>query len=330
MIGRALASRVCAAACWALPLLACDRDVIVGYTDAAQSTPPEITWLTGAHPGNDLQDYADFGAWRGRPLEVAHVFTDRTGGWPDIVTPSWPIDMLEPFDGSIVISQPLFPEAIGGNLTDCAAGAYDVEWQKLGTFLIERGRADAIVRLGWGFNDNEHEWAAGADVDGWIACFQRVVTAIRSTNPQIQIDWTFNPPGPAEVSAGDPYAGYPGDDYVDFIGLEAFDEYPATFDDAAWQQKCTREAGLCSAFEFARTHGKRVGIAEWGVVSCGEESGGDNLFYIRKMVETFAANADVLAYEAYFEDGGLDVCSNLESGEHPNAAAEYQRLYRSR
>ena len=83
--------------------------------------------------------------------------------------------------------------------------------------------------------------------------------------------------------------------------------------------------------DFARSHGKKLGIAEWGVVSCGGDPGGDNPFFVEKMLETFAANADVMAYEAYFEDDGTDVCSAIGNGSpNPNASAKYMQIYSRR
>lgn len=333
------------AAWFVLALGGCDPNVVVGHAsqpvsaDAAPSEDasapedsgprmPAITWATGVHTGNDLQEYLDFGTWRARPLDLLHVFTDRTTGWPGIVEPSWPLDMLASFAGRLVISQPLYPETGGYDSAACAAGAYDAEWAKLGTFLVERGRGNAILRLGWGFNDGSHVWAASADLEEWLACFRRVVDAVRSTAPDVEIDWSFNAHGAPDVSPVDPYDGYPGDAYVDYVGLEAFDDYPPSRDDAAWQAKCASESGLCRVIEFARAHGKQVGIAEWGVVGCGGDPGGDNPLFVQKMVETFADNANVLAYEAYFEDGGLEVCSDLQDERtHPESAARYRALY---
>lgn len=309
-----------------LLLVACKQDVIVGYRDdAALDVLPEITWLSGAHAGNELADYIELGQWRGRPLDIAQVFTDRTGGWNDILEPTWPVAMFETFAGKLVISQPLYPEGEGNNQA-CAAGDYDDDWARFGTFLSAQGRGDSIIRLGWGFNDTTHEWRADADLTDWITCFQRVAQAIRSAAPDVQFDWSFDAHGASYVTLGDPFAAYPGDDYVDYIGIEAFDRFPSAYDDATWDAKCESETGLCRVMDFARAHDKRVGIAEWGVVSCGEGAGGDNPFFVRKIVETFAANADVMAYEAYFEDGSLSVCSSL--GEtNPEAAAMYRRIY---
>ena len=59
-----------------------------------------------------------------------------------------------------------------------------------------------------------------------------------------------------------------------------------------------------------------------------DDVGGDNPFFIEKVFETFAANAETLAYEAYFEDGGGETCSNIE--DHPLSAERYIELFGGR
>jgi len=308
---------------------------------------PEITWETGAHPGNDLPQYLAFGTWRDRPLDYAHLFPDRAS-WDGLTAPAWPVDMFAPFEGELILSEPPYPTGMGATNAACAAGDYNAEWVQLGTFLVNRGRGSAILRLGWGPNDNDHEWAVAegatpgtvdqADLDAWKLCFQNVVNAVRSTAPDIRIDWTINPIGAPWIATYDPFLTYPGDDYVDYVGIEVFDMYPPARTDAEWDAVCNAPTGLCTLMEFARAHGKQVGVAEWSVVSCAGDgqldntgnTGGDNPFFVRKVVETFAANADVMAYEAYFEDGGGEVCSDLFDDSHPESAAKYLELYRPR
>jgi hypothetical protein len=298
-------------------------------TPVDASTPPiiEITWRTGAHSGSDLTDYVGFGEWRGRPLELASVYPERTR-WDGIVNPAWPVDMMRDFKGQLLLSLPLYPEGGGFNNQDCAAGMYDSEWRKLGTFLVARSRGESILRLGWGWNDLEHEWRAGADPADWITCYRRAVTAIRATGPKLKYEWSFNPPGSPEIMPGDPYAGYPGDEYVDFVSFEAFDEYPPVRNETEWKAQCTKPGGLCTLFDFARLHGKLVGMGEWGVAACGGNPGGDNPFFVQRMVRAFSDNRALMEYEAYFEESG-DVCSviSTSSTKVPLAAARYQALY---
>jgi hypothetical protein len=294
--------------------------------DASVPTKIEITWQTGAHSGSDLADFLAFGEWRGRPLDLASVYFERTR-WDGLVMPSWPLDMMRDYVGTLLISLPLYPEG-GGNNQDCASGMYDVEWRKLGSFLSARSRGDSILRLGWGWNDLEHDWRANADPADWIACYRRVVSAIRSTGPLLRFEWSFNPPGAPEIMPGDPYAAYPGDEYVDFVSFEVFDMYPPLRNTSEWNAQCRKPGGLCTLFDFARQHGKRVGIGEWGVAACGGDPGGDNDFFVQRMVQAFSENRDLMGYEAYFEDGS-DVCSVLKAAtQTPRAAARYRALYR--
>jgi hypothetical protein len=319
------------APCLALVALGCDPTVVVGHaaSDAAvtEEPPPPVSWPSGAHTGNELQTYVDFGDWRGRTLDVAQGYTDRRS-WQGLVEPGWFFDALDGFEGTIALSQPFFPEGTQGSTADCAAGAYDVGWQKLGTFLVERGRADTILRLGWGFNDPTKEWRVGTDPSEWIACFRRIVDLVRAGDPDVRIEWTLNSYASAIPGSGDPFDAYPGDDYVDIVGTDVYDMNPPVHDQAEWDARCAEPWGICSVMEFARAHGKRAASGEWGVASCGTDPGGDNAFFVRKMFDTFAANDDILAYEAYFNDPAAGVCSQIWGGDqNPDSAARYRELY---
>lgn len=356
-------ARSCACLVSMFAALGCDPEVIIGYAPDARVTPDasaipdasatrdgmstpdtsvmsdaageardgglpskiEITWQSGAHSGSDLANFLAFGEWRGRPLDLASVYPERSR-WDAIVMPSWPVDMMRDYAGALLLNLPLYPEG-GGNNQDCAAGMYDAEWRKLGSFLSSRSRGDSILRLGWGWNDLDHDWRANADPADWIACYRRVVNAIRSTAPVIRFEWSFNPPGAPEIMPGDPYAAYPGDEYVDFVSFEAFDWYPPLRNAREWDAQCTKPGGLCTLFDFARRHGKRVGIGEWGIAACGGDPGGDNEFFVQRMVQAFAENRDLMGYEAYFEQS-TEVCSVLTAGtQTPKAAARYLTLY---
>jgi hypothetical protein len=288
----------------------------------------QLSWHSGAHTGNELASQAQFETFRGRPLDLSMYFVDRTQGWPGLVEPTWPIDSITVLRTRIVLSIPLYPQGAAFNNQACAAGDYNSEWEKLGPFLERRGRGDAIIRLGWGPNDSEHYWKADDDPAEWVACYQQVAGSIRRTGETLGIAWDFDDSNFDNSTALDPYLAYPGDEYVDFIGLEAFDMSPPVTTEAEWDAKCNSPTGLCSAIAFARSRGKRVGISEWAIVSCYGVPGGDNPFYVEKMFQTFEANAGVMGFEIYYQNGG-EVCSMISDGTtHPEAAARYETLYR--
>lgn len=292
--------------------------------------PGEVTWLSGARVGPTPADLDAFGVFRNRPLDLTLYFVDRTVGWPGVVEPGWPLDMLRGSPLRLILALPLYPEGQGNN-SDCAAGAYDSEWQKLGPYLRNYGRENSIIRLGWGPNDSEHLWRADADASEWVSCFQRVVDAIRAGGIDPEIAWDFNPSGDPVATDLDPYSAYPGDDYVDYVGIEEFDRYPPSLTRAEWQDKCEGETGLCTLLDFARAHGKRLGIPEWGVAACSPDGGGDNPDYITWMFEFLVDNADAVGFELYYEEGG-DICSGLSgtNTQNPRSAERYRYLFGER
>ncbi|HEX6245617.1 MAG TPA: hypothetical protein VFZ61_32055 [Polyangiales bacterium] len=287
-----------------------------------------LPWTSGVHYGNEPPSYEQFSTFRGRPLDVVTLYVDRNS-WAGLVNPDWWYNNFRNYPARIVLSEPLFPVAPTtlGNIADCALGEYDTEWRKLGTFLAARA-PETVIRLGWGPNDPTHEWCAGSDPAEYISCFRRTVAAIRSTAPRVQIDFSIDPIVSNIPASGNPYDLYPGDDVVDIVGMDVFDRLPALRTDADWSAKCNAPLGLCTLIAFARAHGKRFSVGEWGITTCGEQPGGDNPFFIEKMVQMFAENADMLAYEAYFDDPGDEVCSMLYvPNVAPNARATYKRLY---
>ena len=303
---------------------------------AAAPEPPPVSG-GGRIPGGLSGVYAHtmskvraYEALRGSPVNVVLTFTERDS-WQDITNPwigSSP-EALGSFNGTWVISVPFYPKG-QGDLGSCARGAYNGHWQQFGRWMVNKGRPASIVRLAWEFNGNWWYWSANNNPTDWVGCFRQVVSAIRSTNPQARIDWTMN------AHNGNPWAVYPGDQYVDIIGIDNYDMWPPNTTEAIFDQNCVRPNGLCSVIKFAREHGKQFSVPEWGLVGKSDTAagragaaGGDNPVYIKKMYETLRANADVLAYECYFGDAlpGNVHSPLVNPNEHPNGAATYAALW---
>jgi len=269
-------------------------------------------------------------AWeqfRGSKVTVVNGYAARDS-WDNLINP-WIGGEYAGWDGQLVISEPFFPDG-GGDFGSCSNGSYNSQWAQFGSYLNNIGRPRTIVRLAWEFNGDWFPWSVGnTDVGTWKRCFQQVVGAIRSTDPQARIDWTLN-------AHSGRYDAYPGDEYVDIIGIDNYDMWPASVDEASWSSSCNASSGLCDVIRFARSHGKQFSVSEWGLVSKSDtgagaagQAGGDNPFYIRKMYDTFKGNADVLAYETYFNnsEAGNVHSSLVNPNENPNAAATYASLW---
>jgi hypothetical protein len=273
---------------------------------------------------------SDVRAWeqfRGSAVTAVQTFADLTS-WDTMIHP-WVGDQLGGFSGRWVISEGFYPPT-AGDMTTCANGGYTSEWQQFGSWLDSQGRPNTIVRLAWEANGDWFPWSVSKTSQAtWQACFRQVVTAIRTTDPQVRIDWTIN----AHSGGLDEY---PGDGYVDVVGVDTYDQWPASPTDAAFSAQCHQATGLCGVIAFARQHGKKFSVPEWGVVAktdtgagAAGTAGGDNPVFVRNMYTTLLANADDLAYETYFNDASAqNVHSSLVNpDENPAAAAEYARLW---
>jgi hypothetical protein len=286
-----------------------------------------LPWMSGSNGQHEIHqdEVNDFADWRGAPADVAQVSTDRTQGWENMIESSWLFGNFDQFEGQLVISQPPYPE--GGDMGACANGDYDGHWERFGEVLIERDRADAIVRVGWEFNGDWMYWSAH-NPQQFIDCFRNVSTAIKRTDPDALIEWTANGKGTVTCDGAAPNC-YPGDDVVDIIGIDYYDQFPPTRTPEEFETVGGTGDNLLAIHDFAREHDKPFAVGEWGVVTSGGDPGGDNPAYIRMMMEFFEENAEHLAYEAYFSICGNEVASalhNCDAGTSPDAAAEYQEI----
>ncbi|WP_218601561.1 glycosyl hydrolase [Pseudonocardia abyssalis] len=300
-----------------------------GESEEPAATSPTRRRSTGTAPGGlpwrsglviGTQSEVDrWESYRGRSIDVVHGFTER-GSWEGIESASWILSAWADSPHAIVISQPFWPEGSGGSLSECASGGYNANWARYGEALSAAGRTDAYTRLAWEFNGDWFEWSA-TDVGAWKQCYRQVVQSVRSTAPGARFEWNMNAHGSA-TSDGDAWKSYPGDDVVDVVGIDPYDHYPASPSAAAFDEQCTDSEGLCSVIDFARAHGKGVGVTEWGIINSGI---GDNPVYVEKMYETFLAGADVMEYETYFNEDNFS--TTLDQGSNPESSEVYRRLW---
>ena len=297
---------------------------------------PGPNGLSGVNgdPVFDTAHVQRFCAARGRPCRIAHTYTDRTS-WASMTGGSgWTFEFFSDFAGALVVSQGLVPIGGEADLPRCAAGAFDQRWRDFGNLMVEHGRGDSIVRLGWEFNERTSPWR-GTDPAAYIGCFRRAADNIRATNPAVTLDWTINAHStPRGLCGGRSTNCYPGDAYVDIIGIDNYDHFPWSPAKADFDRTAAAPEGLTWLYDFARAHGKPFSVGEWGVVPTGD-AGRENPDFVRWMHEWFAAHATHLAYEAYFSDCGKGgVQSSLfrtDAGctRNPKSAAVYRLLWKA-
>jgi hypothetical protein len=214
-----------------------------------------------------------------------------------------------------------------GSLGSVASGARDGTWRAVASALVSNGQPNAILRLGWEFNGDWFPWAARSNPGLFASAFRHVVTVMRSVpgGGGLQFDW--NPGhGPGNV----PEAAYPGDAYVDIIGLDVYDQtFGSRFLDPAarWDDYMNRPYGFRWHRDFARAHGKQMSFPEWGI---GDRhvSGvrPDNPLFINRLADWIAVN-DV-AYQSYFDfNKPGDGNHRLMTGQFPAATAAYRAAF---
>jgi hypothetical protein len=299
----------------------------------------------------------DFSQWLGRQVDIATAYQARAT-WDDIDGASW---QLSPWSQwvkarsgrNLSLGIGLLPPS-GASLASCAAGQYDVYWRNLANNLAYYGLHWAYLRLGWEMDGGWYAWGAppGSGKEASFAgCFRRVVQVMRQAQPANQWKFVFNPTVDTWRTTTYLNAIWPGDAYVDVVGVDIYDQswatntypYPSTCDAAC---RLTRQQTAWNGYSywlnilrnFALSHGKPLAFPEWGVITRSDgHGGGDNPYFVQKMQEFIFNPANYVAFHAYFNITNTKVDSRLTystaydnptgSTRFPNSAARFKQLF---
>jgi hypothetical protein len=294
---------------------------------------------TGVFRRTDAAAVDDFEEWLGRRIDVV-VDMPARGNWSQISSPDYLLEEWQDSGRTLVLGVAMLPTDVEGvSIQDGARGEYDQYFRTLGEKLVEYGLEDSILRIGWEFNLSTWPWST-EDADAWQDYFRRVVDALRQADGQrFLVDWNVNNGrgGPDAVDY------YPGDEYVDFIGVDAYDvagaadayPIPEGCTDVCAQERRERawrdyiyggERGLQFWSDFAAEHDKQMSLPEWGVWQRFDGTGGgDNPYYIEQMAAFIADPDNRVAYQAYFEDANEQGSHRLMT-DFPESADRYREL----
>ncbi|MFF3753008.1 glycoside hydrolase family 26 protein [Streptomyces sp. NPDC002018] len=154
-----------------------------------------------------------------------------------------------------------------------ALGWYDEHFRTLARRLVGLGVPDTVIVLGWEMNGTTYTHRCGPDPTAWKWYWRRIVTAMREV-PGQQFRFDFAPN--RGLDAVPWTACYPGDDFVDIMGMDSYDQPPGrTFD-----EQVEEPFGLRQHVDFAAEHGKVISYPEWGLFR-----NGDNPEYMRRMLQ---------------------------------------------
>jgi len=263
---------------------------------------------------------------------VATVYLPGNNGWADMDGSGGTLNWLtSEWNGSgytLSVGVPIIPTdssgAAVGTLAQGATGAFNSYYVSLAQTLVNGGLSNAYLRLGWEFDGSWMPWNAttpSAEAS-YATYFQQIVTAMRSVSGE-HFRFVWNPDAGAFTQSGYSVAtAYPGNAYVDVIGLDAYDQSWATPQTPANAWSSTTLPTLTAAQQFAASNGKPLAFCEWGVAIRSDGHGlGDDPTFVNQMVSWIKANN--VTYESYFDANSGGVNSLITGGSFPNSLAAF-------
>jgi hypothetical protein len=263
-------------------------------TPPAVTTPPSPEPKPPAPPAfGAYLDYGPRGVARiaelsrwlgGAELRVGHTYLpgDR---WSNIEGPPGFLDVWadwrrEKDDRLLVLNVPMMERneegvsdsGVRALLQEGASGAYDKHFRALAERLVDLKVPDTVIVLGWEMNGITYTHRCGPDPEAWKKYWNRIVTTMRAVPGQkFRFDFT-----PNRGRDAIPWTQcYPGDDTVDIIGMDSYDQPRGL----AFDEQVKEPYGLQAQVDFAKVHGKAISYPEWGLFR-----NGDNGTYMRRML----------------------------------------------
>jgi hypothetical protein len=225
-----------------------------------------------------LQRMEKFSRWLGgTELRVGHTYLpgdvwSNIEGGNDFLD-SWAKWRRAKADRLLVLNVPLMEHnesqmsdtAVRRLLRRAAAGAYDDHFRVLAQRLVDLGATDTVLVLGWEMNGTTYTHRCAPDPEDWKQYWRRIVTVMRSV-PGQKFRFDF---APSRGTDAIPWPEcYPGDDVVDIVGMDSYDQpHGITFD-----EQVSEPYGLQFHVDFARAHHKPISYPEWGLFRNGDDS----------------------------------------------------------
>lgn len=322
------------------------------FRNQSSSGPPILAGL-GFYPGYaSVAALQSMDTWLGRDANYVVQFADGNinnfagSVWGQVVnagalqTVSGQVKLVESiplaFGGFVDTSTPAGQATVRAALQATVNGSNDSQFSTAANYLKSGGFSDAVIRLGWEFDGGWMPWSSVGNEALWASAFRHVVDVFRGISPSFRFDWNGDPSFMQTQTAA-----YPGDGYVDIIGLDVYDKGIPV----AWNSSTLGWSDPTAAFnwelvnlrwqrDFAIAHGKQVSYPEWGLsgvnASTTSNVGGDDPTFVRGMYNWMtslpATGAGSLAYHSYFNEDADDGNHRLTANFFPTAQALFKTL----
>ncbi len=323
---------------------------IASYKAATPVTPPSLRPVNLVQAGDSKTPciYAGVGtnlrqaeSATGLKYDCIETFSNADRTWADWVRPwvtkapygyrAW---LAHDHTGrTIILTQNLIPDSESTNpdwRAEGAAGDFNKYARSLARVLVNAGFGYSVIRLGSEMNgvwandtigDNKTQWRQ------WARYFAQIVMSMRSVKgAHFLFDWNVN----AAVRPIPPSYYYPGNAYVDIVGIDFYDvgpNAPPVSSPRRWTVLSHERLGLDAVYAFASRRGKPLSIPEWGTVDpqntgagFNATGGGDDGTYVAHMGDFIASHN--VAYQSWF-DNGDDGVYELLTTDAPKSVAAY-------
>lgn len=280
---------------------------------------PATQPLVGVYCGNSTDAVVQFETWLGKDVDGVLGYTGQAS-WDDYDgSVGWAAGLWDDLDRRVFWSVPLIPE--GATLEDAAQGTFNDHYVAAAQTLADYRPQDAElhVRTGWEFNGDWFPWAAQGKEQAFIGAFRELVKSFRSVSNRFVFEWNVNI-GDNTNDQMNPEAAYPGDEFVDIIGMDFYwnTQWDPADPEQAWASMRDRDYGLKWHQDFAQQHGKRTSYSEWGIMSDAAAP------YIEQAKLWFDQH-DVVFHTYWNSDSSFS--GKLSSDQYPNAGAAYKAAF---
>ncbi|MEU6280002.1 glycosyl hydrolase [Streptomyces sp. NPDC047028] len=261
----------------------------------------------------------------GTELKVAHTYLPGNR-WRDIEGAPGFLDVWahwrrEKADRMLVLNVPMQErneddvpdDQVRMLLGQGAAGDFDQHFRTLAQRLVDLKVPDTVIVLGWEMNGTTYTHRCGPDPEAWKTYWRRIVTTMRSV-PGQKFRFDF---APSRGRDAVPWTDcYPGDDTVDIIGMDSYDQPTGL----SFDEQVKEPYGLQRQVDFAKAHGKPISYPEWGLFR-----NGDNAEYMRRMLAWMDAHKPVYNTLTDYCPHGVWTCAQNPRSSQVYRSALYGR-----
>lgn len=254
----------------------------------------------------------------GRATYAMDFLSERS--WSTISGPGWLSNAWRGGPFRMIIGVPMLP-ASGATLAQGATGAYDQTFATLAAALVREGLGSSILMIGWQPDDPGQPWfvdspAAARSYVAYWDDIRQTMAAVAGAH--FTFEWDA---GDGNASPVSPAAMYPGSAAVDIVATDAFDTLPeGVHVSTRWQYVLNRRYGPDWMLHFARSHGKPMAIAMWGLAPRRAHGAGDDAAFVSHFLHWAAAAR--IEMSVLWDYGSWA----LTGGSYPSAEAAFVRI----